>query len=85
MSTNYHSLRFLASDDPGDGQLKPLYESVAQHHPDRVVLSGAPEVIPFGVNFAGKLSDSALASYISNNHIYTSQNGQNTILTEAKF
>ena len=40
--------------------MKPLYESVAQHHPDRGVLSGAPEVIPFGVNFAGQLSDSAL-------------------------
>jgi hypothetical protein len=57
-STNYHSLRFLASDDPGDGQLKPLYESVAQHHPDRGVLSGALEVISFDVNFASKLTDS---------------------------
>ena len=52
--------RFLDSDDPGDRELKLLYESVAKHHPDQAVLSGAPEVIPFGVSFAGKLTDSAL-------------------------
>ena len=61
-TATYHAAltRFLASDDPGACQLKPLYERVAQHHPDRGVLLGAPEVIPFGVNFAGKLTDSAL-------------------------
>ena len=53
--------RFLASDDPGDLELKPLYRSVAKHHPEQAILAGAPEVIPFGVNFAGKLTDSASA------------------------
>ena len=45
---NYHDAwnRFLASDDSGDCELKPQYKSVAQHHPDRGVLSGAPGVIP---------------------------------------
>ena len=54
----YHDAwkRFLASDDPGDLELKLLYRSVAKHHPDQAILAGAPEVIPFGVNFAGKLS-----------------------------
>jgi hypothetical protein len=52
--------RFLHSDDPGDIDLKPLYASVANHHPDQHLLAGAPEVVPFGVNFAGKLTDSAL-------------------------
>ena len=61
-STNYRDAwkRFLDSDDPGDLELKQLYKSVAKHHPDQAVLSGAPEVIPFGVSFAGKLTDSAL-------------------------
>jgi hypothetical protein len=61
-SNLYHAAwnRFFASDDPGDCELKSLYDSVAKHHPDRGVLSGAPEVVPFGVNFAGKLTDSAL-------------------------
>ena len=61
-SRNYREAwqRFLASDDPGDLELKPLYRSVAKHHPDQAILAGAPEVIPFGVNFAGQLSDSAL-------------------------
>ena len=42
--TNYREAwkRFLHSDDPGDLELKPLYNSVAKHHPDQAILSGAP-------------------------------------------